>query len=82
MKERPKAPTARLLLGANILELRTSLGLSQEKLSEIAGFHRSYISQVERGLVNVTVDNIQRVADSLSVPVARLFKSPDTKSGC
>jgi transcriptional regulator with XRE-family HTH domain len=49
------------------------MGLSQEKLAELAGFHRTYVSQVERRVANATVDNIQRLADVLSVPVAKLF---------
>ena len=50
------------------------MGLSQEKLAELAGFHRTYVSQVERRLANVTTDNIQKLADVLSVTVAKLFE--------
>ena len=70
MKERAKAPDARTLLATNVQQLRTGMGLSQEKLAEMAGFHRTYVSQVERRVANTTADNIQRLAEVLSVPVA------------
>lgn len=77
MKERAKAPDARTLLATNVQQIRTEMGLSQEKLAEMAGFHRTYVSQVERRVANTTTDNIQRLAEVLSVPVARLFQPPD-----
>ena len=52
------------------------MGLSQEMLAELAGFHRTYVSQVERRVANTTADNVQRLADVLAVPVARLFELP------
>jgi transcriptional regulator with XRE-family HTH domain len=73
MSKTEKLPDARTLLAANVQRLRTEMGLSQEKLAELAGFHRTYVSQVERRVANATVDNIQRLADVLSVPVAKLF---------
>jgi transcriptional regulator with XRE-family HTH domain len=66
-------PGARTLLAANVQRLRMEMGLSQEKLAELAGFHRTYVSQVERRVANATTDNIQKLADVLSVPVAELF---------
>ena len=64
---------ARVLLARNVLRLRLALGQSQEGLAELAGFHRTYVSQVERRVANVTLDNIQRLAVVLDVPVAELF---------
>ena len=76
MKKQDRAPDARNLLAANVQELRIRLGISQEKLAERAGFHRTYVSQVERRLANATIDNVQKLADVLSVPVTRLFEIP------
>lgn len=39
--------------------------MSQERLAEQSGFHRTYISQVERGVVNIALCNIVRLADAL-----------------
>ena len=79
MNKRAKAPDARTLLATNVQQIRTEMGLSQEKLAEMAGFHRTYVSQVERRVANTTADNIQRLAEVLSVPVARLFQVPESK---
>jgi transcriptional regulator with XRE-family HTH domain len=64
---------ARGLLASNVQKYRMQMGLSQEKLAELAGFHRTYISQVERCVANTTTDNVQRLAEVLKVPVALLF---------
>lgn len=68
-----KPSMARGLLAKNVRTLRTSLGLSQEELGVAAGFHRTYVSQVERELANVTTDGLDRLASSLNVTVGRLF---------
>ncbi len=77
MNNKEKAPDARALLATNVQQLRLHMGLSQETLAELAGFHRTYVSQVERRVSNTTADNIQRLADVLTVPVARLFQVPE-----
>lgn len=50
------------------------MGLSQEKLAEQAGFHRTYVSQVERGVANITLDNLDRLADELQVAAFVLIR--------
>jgi transcriptional regulator with XRE-family HTH domain len=75
-KNRAKMPSARVLLASNVQQLRLEKGLSQEKLAELAGFHRTYVSQLERHRANTAVDAIQALAETLSVPVARLFELP------
>lgn len=55
-------------------ELRKASGLSQEAFADKCGFARSYMSRVERGGANPSLDAIQIVADGLGVPVARLFE--------
>ena len=77
MTKRAKVPDARTLLATNIQQIRMEMGISQEKLAEKAGFHRTYVSQVERCAANMSTDNIQKLADVLSVPVARLFQIPE-----
>lgn len=52
-------------LGEAIRERRLQLGLSQEKLAEVADVHRNYIGKVERGEQNLTVMNLFRIADAL-----------------
>jgi transcriptional regulator with XRE-family HTH domain len=50
--------------------------LSQEELGFAAGLDRTFISQVERARVNVSVDNIERLAIALDIDPARLFARP------
>jgi len=76
MNKKEKALHARALLAANVYELRSGTGDTQEVLAEKGGFHRTYVSHVERQLANVTIDNLQKLADVLEVPVARLLEPP------
>ena len=70
----PGQVSARNLLALNVKELRLKMNMSQEKMAELAGFHRTYLSQIERCVVNVSVDNVEKIANQLGVPVARLFQ--------
>jgi transcriptional regulator with XRE-family HTH domain len=58
----------------NVRRKRIALGLSQEALAERAGVHRTYVGMLERGEKNVTIYNIERIADALSVEPASLLK--------
>lgn len=67
----------RRVLASNLRELRAMQGLSQERLADIAGLHRTFVGAVERCERNISLDNIERLARALSVPVARLFLEGD-----
>ena len=58
--------------GRRFRRLRKERNLSQEKLSELAGLDRTYISQVENG-ANVTLATIHKLAGALGVDPAALF---------
>jgi transcriptional regulator with XRE-family HTH domain len=62
--------------GRKIRLLRVKNGLSQEELAEQANLHRTYISSLELGHRNVSLKNIQALADALGVSPGELF-SPD-----
>lgn len=62
------------IIGKNIYELRISQQLTQEKLAELTGLHRTYIGGVERGERNVSLKNIVRIARALEVSPAHLMK--------
>ena len=53
--------------------IRLNKKISQEKLSELSGIHRTYISSVERGLKNISIDNIEKIAKWLWVKTKNLF---------
>lgn len=69
------------LTGAAIRSLRTERGLSQEELGEKADFHFSYIGKVERGEVNITLVNLERIASALEVGLHQLFPFTATLEG-
>jgi transcriptional regulator with XRE-family HTH domain len=64
---------ARQTFGRNMRDRRKALDLSQEKLGELAGLEQSYISNVEAGTRNVSIDNIARIAHALEVQIESLF---------
>ena len=68
------ADSARALLARNLVSLRAERGWSQDELSLRAGFHRTYVAQVEKQRRNAAMDGIERLAKALGVPYARLFK--------
>ena len=57
----------------NLKRYRRQAGLSQEKLAERCGLHRTYISDIERCKRNISIENIQRIADALAVEAYQLF---------
>ncbi|MEW6647063.1 MAG: helix-turn-helix transcriptional regulator [Pseudomonadota bacterium] len=63
------ASSARTILAANIVHLRQGCGWSQEQLAFECGLHRTFIAHVERGARNISLDNIERIARALAVPV-------------
>ena len=60
--------------GKNIRDLRKQKGWSQELLAEKVGLHRTYISVVERGEKNLSIDNMAKIAKTLGVTLETLFK--------
>jgi len=53
--------------GAKIKSMRLQKVMSQEELSSKTGLHRTYISDIERGVRNVSLKNIEKIAKALSV---------------
>lgn len=60
--------------GLKIKALRQEKGLSQEKLAELADFHRTYINLVESGKRNISLKNIKKLSKALGVGLDDLFK--------
>ncbi len=61
-------------LGKRVREERVKRGLTQEEFGKIAGMHRTYIGAVERGESNLTLTNLQKIADTLNVKTAELLE--------
>ena len=67
--------------GKAVRKLRLEKKLSQEKLAELAGVHHNYISSVERGDRNVTLETICKLAKGLSSHPCALFHRLDYSFG-
>jgi transcriptional regulator with XRE-family HTH domain len=67
----------RSVLARNLRTLRERRHLSQEALADLAGLHRTYVGSVERGERNVSIDNVQRLAEALDVTPANLLQEQD-----
>lgn len=67
----------RALLAWNLRALRTAKSLSQERLAIDAGVDRAWVSELERGPGNTSVDLLDRLAEALDVPIAALLAEPE-----
>ena len=61
------------LLGARIKELRKRAGLSQDQLAEQVGIESKYLSRLEVGKRNPSLDTLERIADALEIEMKTLF---------
>lgn len=60
-------------IGRNIRVLRKARGWSQEALGERADLSYKFIGEIERGLVNPSLDSLMKIANVLNVEIAELF---------
>ena len=60
--------------GKRVREERIKQKLSQEELAEKAGVHRTYIGMIERAEKNITLQNIEKIAKALKIPIDNLMK--------
>jgi transcriptional regulator with XRE-family HTH domain len=77
--------TKKKAIGAIVAEFRRAAGFSQERLSAECGFERTYLSRVERGILNPTAIRVWAIADALNVPfhemVQRMERSAAERHG-
>ena len=64
----------RTVFARNLRSARQTRGISQERLAELAGLHRTYVSSVERGQRNISIDNIERLAKALATTAEALLR--------
>jgi len=68
--------TLRKQFGLNVKQLRLAAGLSQEAFADRCGFARSYMSRIERGNANPSLDAVEVLATALNVPASALLEAP------
>ena len=61
--------------GIKVRELRKLKNLSQEELSYKADLHRTYIGMIERAEKNITLMNIEKIANALDIQISDLFNN-------
>jgi DNA-binding XRE family transcriptional regulator len=61
-------------LGARIPEIRTARGFSQEGFAEACDLHRTHVSLLERGRINVTVNTARQIVHVLQLSLSDLFR--------
>jgi transcriptional regulator with XRE-family HTH domain len=66
--------TLRQSFGERARQLRRDAGISQEDFADACGFARSYMSRIERGTSNLSLDGIERLAVAFDMTIEELFK--------
>jgi transcriptional regulator with XRE-family HTH domain len=69
----PRNENQRFELGRRIREHRTKAGITGQRLAESAQISASFLSEVERGLSEISVERLQRIASELGVDVSTLL---------
>jgi len=67
-------------LGMSVKNWRNRLEIPQDELARRSGFHRSYISDIERGSRNASLKSVEKLAEALGISVLTLFADMDSKS--
>ena len=63
----------KIAVGKRVKELRYKLGISQEELADIAELDRTYITSVECGKRNISIVNVEKLANALNVTLKEFF---------
>jgi transcriptional regulator with XRE-family HTH domain len=69
----PQKSDPKRAFGTALRKFRLERGISQERLAELAGIHRTYVGDVERGTRNIAIENMVRLADALEIRLSRLI---------
>lgn len=68
------------VFGQVIREMRIEQGISQEELASLAGFHRTYIGMIERGERNLSLKNMQVLANTLNTKLSKILSECEKRS--
>ena len=60
--------------GLAVRELRLEQKISQETLADLCGLHRTYVSDIELGKRNISLENIEKIASALGVSIEFIFR--------
>lgn len=71
----------RKFVGAAVRDMRLGQDLTQEELANRSGLHRTYITDVERGNRNISIESIEKIAGALRTPLSALFARSEELQG-
>jgi transcriptional regulator with XRE-family HTH domain len=63
-------------LGLNLREYRRARGISQEDFADVFGHHRTYMGALERGEQNISLQNLEKLAERLEMDPLELLREP------
>lgn len=66
--------------GAAVRRMRLLNGISQETFADLCDLHRTYVSDIELGKRNVSLENIDRIANALGISISELFKEVEKQN--
>ncbi|MBI5757307.1 MAG: helix-turn-helix transcriptional regulator [Planctomycetales bacterium] len=69
------------MFGKVVRQYREKRGLSQEDFADVAGIHRTYVSLIERGKVQVSIGIAHKLAVALGVPLSRMWRDLEQQLG-
>ncbi|HEX5223224.1 MAG TPA: helix-turn-helix transcriptional regulator [Verrucomicrobiae bacterium] len=72
--------TFRKSLGETVQQRRQELRLTQDELAKLSALHRTYISDVERGTRNVSLDTLVQLSKGLSISLSTLFSNAERRA--
>ena len=61
------------IFGMNVHKYRNEIGVFQKKFAEMCRLHQTYISDIEWFQRSISLENIQKIADALEIPIYKLF---------
>ena len=81
MRQLEEIVETRSRIGLRVKELRKKRGLTQDELGSMVGLHRSCVSRLEKGALNVTIDTLIALADAYGLTLSELLAEVDDAGG-
>lgn len=70
-----------IAFGQTVRKIRMSKDISQEKYADMCNLHRTYISDIELGKRNVSLENIEKMANAFDMSISKLFQEVENDAG-
>lgn len=69
----------RIRFGRTVRRLRIQLDVSQETFADLCDLHRTYISDIELGKRNISLENVDKIASALNISISQLFEEVENE---